>query len=140
MNVKECFDKKLLKKINPDKEKSEGSLKIAENKLGKAGDLLKGEFDDESLLSSYTSMFHAARSLLYKEGVQEKSHYAVYVYINEKYANKIPRSLIESFKVYQLERHNVLYGFDKGVSKEEAESAIEDAEEFLNKIKDILNG
>ena len=120
--------------------KSKNSLSVAENKLQEAKELFNSDFFNQVVVSAYTSMFHAARSLLYKEGIQEKSHFAVYVYINEKYSDKIPRSLIESFKVYQSERHKVLYGFDEKVNEDDAESALEDAEEFLIKIKEILNG
>ena len=31
------------------------------------------------------SMFHAARALLYKNWIQEKSHFAMYIYLKEKY-------------------------------------------------------
>jgi len=30
------------------------------------------------ILAAYTAMFHAARAVLYKDGIQEKSHYATY--------------------------------------------------------------
>ena len=82
-------------------------------------------------------MFHAVRAILYKEGIQEKSHYATYVYINEKYSDKIPQHLINSFNILREDRHEILYGFDLNILKEDAENAILDSEEFLEEVKKI---
>ena len=138
MDVKECFENRLLRKVPIDKEKIKNSLKISNNKLFRAKELLSKDFFEEALLSSYTSIFHAARALLYAEGVQEKSHYAVYVYLKEKYKKKIPNNLIEAFRNYQTERHNILYGFDRSVTREDTESCLEDAELFISKVREVL--
>lgn len=138
MNVKECFEKRMLRKIAPDREKAKSSLSISGNKLLRAKDLFNGGFGEEAFVSAYTSMFHAARALLYDEGVQEKGHYAVYVFLKEKFVGRIQDYLIESFKNYQIERHNVLYGFEKNLGDGEVQSSIEDAGEFLNKVKEVL--
>jgi uncharacterized protein (UPF0332 family) len=132
------FEKKLLRKIPLDIEKVNSSIKIAEMKLTEAKNLFNAEFFSNALLSAYTSMFHASRALLYKEGVQEKSHYAVYMYIKEIFSDEIPKSLINSFNNYREMRHNVLYGEEAEVEKEDAENSILDAEDFLEEVKKIL--
>jgi len=139
MNIDECLKKRLLRKIEPSKEKSESSIRTSEIKLDESKRLFSLDFFNNSVISAYTSMFHAARALLYKDGIQEKSHYAIYIYLKEKYSNKIQLSLINSFFNYQNKRHYVLYGFEYSESKEGAKAIIFDAEEFLNKIKEILN-
>ncbi|HEC88687.1 MAG TPA: HEPN domain-containing protein, partial [Thermoplasmata archaeon] len=73
MNLEECFEKRLLRKIEPDYEKAKRSIEIAENKLKRAKDAFDEGFLDICLVYGYTSMFHSARALLYKDGVQEKS-------------------------------------------------------------------
>lgn len=138
MDIKDCLKERILRKIPIDLIKVKSSIKTAGLKSEKARTLLDSEFFEEAVLSAYTSMFHAARALLYKDGIQEKSHFAVYVYINEKYSNKIPKSLINAFYNYQKDRHKVLYGFDEELSKEDAEEAIFYASDFLIKIKQIL--
>lgn len=138
MNVKECFEERLLLKIQPSREKSESSVKIAKQKLEESKNLFEKDFFNQAVISAYTCMFHAARALLYRDGIQEKSHYAVYVYINEKYSKMIPKNLINSFNNYRNERHEALYGFDYEAKKDDAESAISDAEEFLLKITGVL--
>ena len=138
MDANYFFKERKLRKIPVDLEKSKKSLEIAKQKLEEAKKLFSADFYNNSVLSAYTSMFHSARALLYKDGIQEKSHYAVYVYIKEKYS-KIPKSLMNSFNNLREERQEVLYGFEEHVSKEDSENAILDAEEFLEKVREILN-
>ena len=138
MKVEELFKNRLLRRIIPNLEKTKNSLKIAECKIQEAKELFQSEFFNQVIISAYTCMFHSARALLYKEGIQEKSHFAVCEYLNEEYNHLIPRELLNSFKNYKNERHEALYGFDYEAKREDAESAIEDAELFLIKIKEIL--
>ncbi len=139
MNIEECLKKRILIKITPDPEKSESSVKTAETKLTEAKELFNSDFFNQVVITAYTSMFHIARALLYKDGIQEKGHFAVFTYLNEKYSDKIPRSLINSFFNFQNERHAVLYSLGFEATKQDAEDIIIDAEDFLFKIKSILN-
>jgi len=139
MNINDCLKKRILRKIVPDLEKSKSSINIAVSKLDEAQKLFQSEFWNNAFLSAYTSIFHSARALLYHDGIQEKSHYAVFVYLKEKYSNLIPSSLINSFYEYQKQRHKILYGLEEMNSKEDSGEIIDDAEEFLNKIMEILN-
>jgi uncharacterized protein (UPF0332 family) len=136
--IDELFNKRLLRKIPVDKEKVNLSIKIAEKKLNEAKRLSESGFFSNALLSSYTSMFHASRALLYKEGVQEKSHYAVYFYIKERFSGKIPMSLINSLNHYREIRHNILYGEESEIEEDDSENSIIDAEDFLEEIKKII--
>jgi len=83
-------------------------------------------------------MFHTARALLYKDGIQEKSHLCVVIYLREKYSDKFPISLINSFDNFRIERHETLYGLEFTPTKEDAELAIEDAKKFINVVKKII--
>lgn len=137
MNIEECLQKRLLKRIALDSGKSESSLRIAEHKLLHAKDLFSKDFFSDALVNAYTAMFHAARAILYHDGFQEKGHYAVYVYLSELYSQKLSPGLIESFLVYQGERHNALYGFEEEISAEDCSSALEDAEHFLMEVEKL---
>ncbi len=139
MKIKELMRRRELRKIPIDKNKVEGSLKTAEMKINEARELFNEGFFNQVIISAYTSMFHSGRAILYNRGYQEKSHYSVFVYLNEKYGDKIPKSLLLSFDNYRSERHKVLYGFEYKISKEEAEIVVSDSEKFLNKVKEILN-
>ncbi|MDA3836588.1 MAG: HEPN domain-containing protein [Nanoarchaeota archaeon] len=140
MKIEKCFENRLLRKIPVDLEKVKSSLEVARDKLVRSRKLFDSSFFDSSFLQAYTSMFHSARTLLYRDGVQGKSHYAVYVYISEKYFKLIPRSLIESFNNFRSERHEILYGFISDPSKEEILEILSQAESFLMEVEKIIYG
>ena len=83
-------------------------------------------------------MFHSSRSLLYRDGVQEKSHICLAIYIKENYSNKIPPYLINSLDSFRKERHETLYGLEFVETKKDAELSIYDAEQFLDTVRKIL--
>ena len=137
-NVEECFKFRLLRKIKPDKEKSKKSLEIAENRLSRAKEALILKIFDFVILESYMAMFHAARALLYKDGIQEKSHYAISIYLKEKYSDKIPLPVINFLEIHRTERHEAMYGLEYKPEKKDAELALQDAQIFTKEIKKLL--
>ena len=137
-NTEDCFKLRLLRKIKPDNEKSKKSIEIAESRLGRAKEALKLNIFDFVILESYMSMFHAARSILYKDGVQEKSHYAISIYLKEKYLKRIPIPVINLLDIHRTERHEALYGLEYKPGKKDAELALQDAEIFLREVKKIF--
>ena len=110
MNVDECFKKRMLRKTQPDIKKAKRSIEIAENKLETAKKSFKKELYGPTIIYGYTSMFHSSRALLYKDGVQEKSHICLVLHMREKYKDKIPPYLINSLDSFRKERHETLYG------------------------------
>ena len=134
--VQDCFAARILRRISPDPEKSKQSLLIAEKRLSKAHEALTKEFYDFALLEAYTAMFHASRALLYQEGIQEKSHYAVYLYLKEH--QQFPEDIANLLNIHRAERHDVLYGLEYEVTQEDAKTTIKDAISFMNIIKEIL--
>jgi uncharacterized protein (UPF0332 family) len=138
MNTKDCFEKRMLRKIPKDIKKAERSLEISENKLKTAEESFNKDLFGPCLIYSYTSMFHSARALLYKDGVQEKSHICLVLYIKEFYSKKIPPYLINSLDTFRKERHETLYGLDFIETKDDAKLGITDAKKFLETVKKIL--
>ncbi|MFW6120162.1 MAG: HEPN domain-containing protein, partial [Petrotogales bacterium] len=112
MNTEECYKKRMLRNIPPDLEKAKRSLEIAEKKLKTAKNAFEKELYGPTIIYGYTSMFHSSRALLYKDGVQEKSHICLVLYIKENYSKKIPPYLINSLNSFRKERHETLYGLD----------------------------
>jgi len=133
----ELEKKREIRKVEVDQEKIKKSLEVARDKLFESKNLYSAGFYDTAYLTLYTSMFHAARSLLYKDGYQEKSHFSVYQFLLERYSNKIPKSILNSYDEFRNHRHEILYGFEGKNSKEEVELAIIDCEDFLEEVKRI---
>ena len=141
MNLEDCFSKRLLIKIKADMEKAERSIKTAEHKLELALKEYKAGIYEGSIINAYASLFHSARAILFKDGIKERSHYAIYVYLKEKYGNKIKEKLLNEFSALRLQRHEILYGFSdeiEKIEKEEAKEILSAAEEFVFKVKEIV--
>jgi uncharacterized protein (UPF0332 family) len=140
-DVEGCFKERKLRKIRPDFIKSKKSLESAEVCLKEAEINLKNRALMSGLVMAYASMFHAARAVLYKDGVQEKSHHCLIKYIHEKYAKKgmFPLHLINAMEAYKEERHSALYGFEsEEIREEEVKEAIEVAKEIIKVCKRLL--
>jgi len=134
----DLFDEGLLKKIPPSWEKCVKSLEISENYLEESKTALRVKIYNSSILASYNSMFHAARAALFLKGVKERSHYAIVEYLLQNCKKELGTDLINQLDSYRLMRHTVSYGLDAKISVDDAESAIEFAEKFLEKIEDFV--
>ncbi|MBI2110193.1 HEPN domain-containing protein [Candidatus Woesearchaeota archaeon] len=138
-NVEDCFKFRLLRKIKPDRDKSIKSLDMAHQRLEEAKNALNLKFFFKyAITESYMAMFHASRSLLYKDGIQEKSHFAIGIYLKEKYGDKIPVQIINLLNIHRTQRHEAMYGLEFEPGKEDALTAIEDAKLFVQEIEKIL--
>ena len=140
MKAGECFQKRLLRRTKPDPLKVTKALEIAEIKKERAQDLFENDFFEESIVSSYTSMFQAARALLFHDGVIEKSHACVGAYLKEYYSSMLGQDKINWLDTYRLERHESFYGLEKSnIDEDEAKDALEKSEKFLKKVQRILS-
>ena len=97
--LEKCFEKGLIRKTLPSKEKALKSIHKARKWLEEARKNFKFRLFDSCLVSSYSAMFHAARALLLKDGFREKSHYCLARYVEEKYINtkKLNRIVLDIF-------------------------------------------
>ncbi|MDO9536891.1 MAG: HEPN domain-containing protein [Thermoplasmata archaeon] len=111
MRIKDCYDKGLLRKRRPDPEKSQRAMELARKDLERAQNLLKSEFYMGSQLLSYTAMFQAARALLFRDGVFERSHACVVEYLKEYFVNKhiLDISFVNWLDTLRVVRHESLY-------------------------------
>jgi len=139
MRVDDCFEKRLLRRTKSDTLKVTKALEMAELKMERARDLFENDFFEESIVSSYTSMFQAARALLFHDVVIEKSHACVVAYLREHYSSTLGQDKINWLDTYRLERHESFYGLEKSnVDEHEAEDALEKSEKFLETVQQIL--
>lgn len=139
--LKKCFDNGLLARIEPSPLKARKSVQTSEKHLLEAKALDKAGFEEQAVAWAYASLFHACRALLYKDGVQEKSHYCLAEYIAQEYAAKgiLEWSLVTALNSFREERHAIFYGVEgTGIEKQEAKHAITAAQQLLECVKKIL--
>ena len=82
-------------------------------------------------------MFHAARAVLFRDGIKERSHLCTISYLRETYPRL--KRLANQLDAYRRNRHNTIYALDFLISDEEMHQAIEDAELFYQQIEDIID-
>jgi len=86
MKLKECFKRGLLRKEQFPEEIGKQEVSNAIRHLKNAEKCLQEGMYDLSVVSIYTSMFHAARAILFRDGIKERSHICVISYIKNHYA------------------------------------------------------
>ncbi|NYZ73989.1 HEPN domain-containing protein [Candidatus Micrarchaeota archaeon] len=140
--IEELIREGQLVKTAPDTRKAENSIVLAKSKIETARAELAAGIYDNSLVSAYTAMFHAARAILFKDGFKERGHYAVYSYIKERYGTAIEMKYLNELNVLRTIRHKVIYGDEDANAKEvrqaEAEDAIAMASGFVGAVRKIL--
>ena len=140
MKVNDCFKKRLLGRGKIDMLKVKKALEMSDIKRERAEELFEKCFYEESIVSSYTSMFQAARALLFKDGIFEKSHACVVSYLKEKYITSLGSDCISWLDTYRLERHESFYGLDPSeLDKNEAKDALIKSEKFCKSVQKIVN-
>lgn len=136
MRLSDCYEEGLLKKTKPSRQYTSKSLETSLNYIEDAKDNLNLKNSNLVIFCCYTAMFHAARAILFCDGIKERSHLCVISYIKETYPQL--KRLANQLDTYRRNRHNTLYALDFLISEDEAKQAIEDAEKFYKKIKEML--
>ena len=138
--VEECFDQELLKKIKPNMRFAEQSIKQAEHFLEEAQELIEADIKDMAFIALYNASFHAARAILFRDGVKERSHYCVSKYIEEKYQEKELISLQQALVLDSLreKRNSIQYSLEQPELDEDLNEIFNQVEGFLEKAKKII--
>ena len=137
MRVKDCFKEGLLKKTKPSKQYAKKSLDVSLVYIEDAKDNLQMNNNNLVIFCSYTAMFHAARALLFRDGIKERSHLCTVSYLRETYPRL--KRLANQLDSYRRNRHITLYGLDFLISDDEARQAVKDAELFYKQIRNIID-
>lgn len=112
-------------------------IEEATHKLAAARLLFREDFYKDSVSRAYYSMYHAAKALLLTKDISPKTHRGV---IQEFGLEFVKKDLIEKYYSKALAKGKDVreiadYDVIVEISKEEAESIIEDGKRFLERIK-----
>lgn len=138
IDLDECIEKGLLRKIPPSRTQAREQLKKAAVLLEEAKKSLKIESPNSAVMSAYASVLDASRAILYRDGYRERSHACVVRYLEAKYSKEIGSSLIDLLDQYRDKRHKTMYSGDYYPTIDEAKRVVSFAEEFVKKIEDLL--
>lgn len=138
-NIDDCFERGLLRKVEPSRTKSEQSLLQARDWLYEAEKNLEAEAYRSALSSAYLAVFHSARAVLFRDGVREKSHYCIGLYL-QRYVeeNALEAEWPMLFDRIRSVRHADQYSFQAKPTAEEVQAGIDLAGRFLDRMERLL--
>ena len=137
MDVKDCLEQGFLKKIAVDKKLIEKELKESHYDLESAKKALQENDYKWCIIKSYYSIFHAAKSILFKLGYLEKRNFAVSVVLQDlSKKGSLESKYINYFSAALSSREEADYHYN--YSEDTAKHSIEMAQEFLKKMKTLI--
>lgn len=139
-DTKECFEKGLLQKTTPSRDLAKKSIKQARFFLSEAEDLIDRSKKEMAILALYNAFFHAARALLFKDGIKERSHFCVARYLEEMYVNskKLDKKFLSYLDTVRDIRHETQYSVDSVEIEENLDDIYNVCEDFINCIEKIV--
>lgn len=113
----------------------------SQEKLNAAKDLLQHGYIDDAISRAYYSVFHAASAVLLSKGITVNTHEGLKtlfgIYLVQ--TNEIEKKYAQFIRNLKDDRENGDYDLFTGFEQEDAEKAISEAEEFLNRMKHYLH-
>jgi len=135
----ECYERGLLQTVEPSEEKAKASLGRAHEWLEEAKEDLAINAVRSALSAVYMGYFHAARAMLFRDGIREKSHYCIGVYL-EWYveSGQLEEEWAALFNRYRKLRETDQYDLGSRPTAQEAGSAIKGAGRFIARMETLL--
>ncbi|MFH0955294.1 MAG: HEPN domain-containing protein [Candidatus Micrarchaeota archaeon] len=135
-----CFEEGLLKKIRPNLNFAEQSMKQAEHFLDEAETLINSNIKDMTFIALYNASFHAARALLFRDGIKERSHYCVCKYIEEKYQMQELVTMQHAVILDSLrsKRNDIQYSLETPELEEDLNEIFDQVSGFLDRVREII--
>lgn len=138
--LEECFEDGKLQTVLPSEEKARQSLRVAHENLYEAQGAARGELFRAATNSIYVAIFHAARAVLFRDGIREKSHFCLEQYLNTYVASgKLESKWIAFFASQRSKRDINQYGFEPPATREELDVSMQLAAQFLDQMETLLN-
>lgn len=130
----------MLRRVAPSVEKANESLNLAASYLDEAQQVAGLGARRISLTGAYMAWFHAARAVLFRDGIREKSHYCIELYLNH-YAQSgdLEEEWVLMFSRMRTQRHESQYSFGPAPTTTEVLAAVEHAGQFIERIRRLLS-
>lgn len=135
---RKCLEKNKLVKVEVDRRRIKKEFDSAVYDLKMACDSLDRKDFKWATVKSYYAMFHLAKGLLFSKGYREKTHFCLMIALKELLVDKgeLHDKHLKNFENAMSLREAADY--EAKFSEAGAIETIENAKEFLNKVKDLL--
>ena len=136
----DCFERGLLRRVYASDEKARASLAQAREWVDEAKKDLEIGAVRSALSAVYMGYFHSARAVLFRDGIREKSHYCLGLYL-DTYADKgqLEEEWVALFDHIRGLRQADQYSLDARPTGQEAEAAIEGAGRFIARMEKLVS-
>jgi len=86
-------------------------------------------------------MFHAARAILFRNGIIEKSHVCLVEYMRQEYSKKglISEGYVNGLDRMRTDRHEAIYGLETSVTGHQADHAISQCRQFIDAVRKLIS-
>ncbi len=125
----------------PEEAEIDTLIEKARRSLDATHHLFRGGFYEDAVSRAYYSMYFAAKALLLKRNITVKTHKGLLSKFGLEFVDEgvVEKYYGRALRIAEELREEADYSISREISKEEAESLIEDAEKFLDRIKRALN-
>ena len=138
MSLERLLEEGLIEKTSKNDMAAIASIQLAHRDLKSAADSLNATDYDWALAIAYNAMLQAATSLMYKKGFIPKGSYK-HVAVARFLETQVElEEFYNVFDRYRKKRHKVIYDEPGIITKEEAEKAINWAEELVTEIENKI--
>ena len=116
-------------------------LSQSELRLEAARHLLKEGFYDDAVSRAYYSMYFATSALFLARNIQVKTHRGLIARFGQEFVEKglIERHFGRILRIAEELRSEADYSITREISEEEAAMAVEDAERFLHRAREVID-
>lgn len=138
IELKECIEKGLIRKIQPSKSQALASIEKSKRFLEEAKADHKDRRFNSAVIMSYLVLLNVSRAVLFRDGYRERSHACITRYLEERYKSTIPLDVIYLLDHYRETRHELQYETEYMADEKGSIQIIEFAEKFTSLIEDLV--
>jgi uncharacterized protein (UPF0332 family) len=128
-------------KIRKDENLVMNALQLAGRDIKTANDVYNNNDYDWAFSIAYNAMLQAGRALMFSEGYRPKGeakHVAVIEFVKKKFGNEFAEKILFMFNKIRKKRHIAVYEQVNIISEDEADTALNTAKEFVDKVKELI--
>ncbi len=135
-----CFEKGLLRRSSRSIGLAKKSIKQARSFLSDTEKLMDAEMDRMAVIALYNAFFHAARTLLFKDGMKERSHYCVARYVEAEYVlkKKLDKKFVLVLDSLRDMRHTTQYSLDVIEIDEDLNEIYNSCIDFISEVEKLI--
>ncbi|HUU74979.1 MAG TPA: HEPN domain-containing protein [Methanoregulaceae archaeon] len=137
--MKNASEKENYRRFYPLKKRHGSPCLTARENFAEAEEAVKVGLLRAATNSAYVAVFHAARAVLFRDGIREKSHFCLEQYLNTYVdSGKLESKWVAFFGNLRSKRDINQYGFEPPATREELDITLQLAAQFIDRMGTLL--